>query len=126
LLKEINKQAMKFDRVIPVLLQMHIAKEESKFGLDEGELNELINSTELAEMENIRVEGLMGMATNTKDESVLRGEFESLKSIFDRLAKAETPENVEMKTLSTGMSNDYKIAVECGSTMVRIGSAVFK
>ncbi|MFT7242555.1 MAG: uncharacterized pyridoxal phosphate-containing UPF0001 family protein [Cryomorphaceae bacterium] len=68
----------------------------------------------------------MGMATNTKDESVLRGEFESLKSIFDLLAKAETPENVEMKTLSTGMSNDYKIAVECGSTMVRIGSAVFK
>jgi len=126
LLKEINKQAKKFDRVIPVLLQMHIAKEESKFGLDEGELNELINSPELAEMENIRVEGLMGMATNTKDESVVRGEFQSLKSIFDLLAKAETPENVEMKTLSTGMSNDFKIAVECGSTMVRIGSAVFK
>jgi pyridoxal phosphate enzyme (YggS family) len=125
LLKEINKQAKKSERVIPVLLQMHIAKEESKFGLDESELMELIHSAELTEMENVRVEGLMGMATNTEDEVVVRNEFESLKSIFDRLAEAETPANVEMKTLSMGMSNDYKIAVECGSTMVRIGSAVF-
>ncbi len=125
LLKEINKQAKKSERVIPVLLQMHIAKEESKFGLDESELMELIRSAELPEMKNVRVEGLMGMATNTDKEAVIRSEFESLKSIFDRLAEAETPANVEMKTLSMGMSNDYKIAVECGSTMVRIGSAVF-
>lgn len=125
LLKEINKQANKSNRVIPVLLQMHIAKEESKFGLDESELMELIHSAELAEMDNIRVEGLMGMATNAKDESVVRSEFESLKLIFDTLAESETAENVEFKTLSMGMSNDYKIAVECGSTMVRIGSAIF-
>lgn len=125
LLKEINKQAKKYERIIPVLLQMHIAREESKFGLDESELTELIHSAELAEMENIRVEGLMGMATNTEDEAVVRREFESLKLIYDRLAEAETPANVKMKTLSMGMSNDYNIAVECGSTMVRIGSAVF-
>lgn len=125
LLKEINKRAKNEGRVIAVLLQMHIAKEESKFGLDESELTELIHSDELAAMENVRVEGLMGMATNTDKEAVIRSEFESLKSIFDRLAEAETPANVEMKTLSMGMSNDYKIAVECGSTQVRIGSALF-
>ena len=125
LLKEINKRAKNEERVIAVLLQMHIAKEESKFGLDETELTELIQSPELAEMENVRVEGLMGMATNTDKEAVIRSEFESLKSIFDRLAEADTSANVEMKTLSMGMSNDYNIAVECGSTMVRIGSSVF-
>ena len=125
LLKEINKRAKNEERVIAVLLQMHIAKEASKFGLDETELTELIQSPELAEMENVRVEGLMGMATNTDKEAVITSEFESLKSIFDRLAEAETSANVEMKTLSMGMSNDYNIAVECGSTMVRIGSSVF-
>ncbi|HKK40346.1 MAG TPA: YggS family pyridoxal phosphate-dependent enzyme [Cryomorphaceae bacterium] len=125
LLKEINKQAKKVERVIPVLLQMHIAKEESKFGLDENELMELIHSDELAAMGNVRIEGLMGMATNTEDDAVVRSEFEELKSIFNRLAEAETPVNVEMKTLSMGMSNDYQIAVECGSTMARIGSSVF-
>jgi len=125
LLKEINKRAKNEERIIAVLLQMHIAKEASKFGLDETELTELIQSPELAEMENVRVEGLMGMATNTDKEAVITSEFESLKSIFDRLAEAKTPANVEMKTLSMGMSNDYNIAVECGSTMVRIGSSVF-
>lgn len=125
LLKEINKQAKKSERVIPVLLQMHIAKEESKFGLDETELIDLVSSPQLAEMENVRIEGLMGMATNTPGKTIIRREFESLQSTFDRLAKAETPPNVEMKILSTGMSNDYQVAVQCGSTMVRIGSAVF-
>lgn len=125
LLKEINKRAKNEERVIPVLLQMHIAKEESKFGLDEKELIDLIHSAELKEMDNVRVEGLMGMATNTQNEEVVKGEFEDLKAIFDRLAKADTSENVEMKTLSMGMSNDYKIASPLGSTMVRIGSAVF-
>jgi len=125
LLKEINKRAKNEERIIAVLLQMHIAKEESKFGLDESELMELIHSDELAAMENVLVEGLMGMATNTEDEAVVRSEFQDLKSIFDRLAEAETPANVEMKTLSMGMSNDYQIAVECGSTQVRIGSALF-
>jgi len=125
LLKEINKRAKNEERVIPVLMQLHIAKEESKFGLDESELMELIHSDELAAMENVRVEGLMGMATNTQEDAMVRGEFEGLKAIFDRLAEAKTPANVEMKTLSMGMSNDYQIAVECGSTQVRIGSAVF-
>jgi pyridoxal phosphate enzyme (YggS family) len=125
LLKEINKRAKNEERVIPVLLQMHIAKEESKFGLDEKELEELLSSDLLPALKNIRVEGLMGMATNTENEETIRREFKSLKADFDRLAKAETPENVQMKTLSMGMSNDYQIAVECGSNMVRIGSAVF-
>lgn len=125
LLKEINKRAKNEERVIPVLLQLHIAKEESKFGLDENELEELLSSDLLPELQNIRVEGLMGMATNTENVETIRKEFQNLKAEYDRLAKAETSENVQMKTLSMGMSNDYQIAVECGSTMVRIGSAVF-
>lgn len=126
LLKEINKQAKKYERVIPVLMQMHIAKEESKFGLDENELMDILKSEELTEMENIRIEGLMGMATNTENKEVVKGEFESLKTLFDQLATEGTKPNVEMRTLSMGMSNDYQIALECGTTMVRIGSKVFK
>ena len=125
LLKEINKRAKNEERVIPVLLQLHIAKEESKFGLDENELEELLSSDLLPELQNIRVEGLMGMATNTENVETIRKEFQNLKAEYDRLEKAETSENVQMKTLSMGMSNDYQIAVECGSTMVRIGTAVF-
>jgi len=125
LLKEINKRAKNEERVIPVLLQLHIAKEESKFGLDENELEELLSADLLPELQNIRVEGLMGMATNTENVETIRKEFQNLKAEYDRLAKAETSENVQMKILSMGMSNDYQIAVECGSTMVRIGSAVF-
>ena len=126
LLKEINKQAKKSERVIPVLMQMHIAKEESKFGLDENELMDILKSEELTEMENIRIEGLMGMATNTENKEVVKGEFESLRKLFDKLAAEGTKPNVEMRTLSMGMSNDYQIALECGTTMVRIGSKVFK
>jgi hypothetical protein len=126
LLKEINKQAKKYERVIPVLMQMHIAKEESKFGLDENELMDILKSEELTEMENIRIEGLMGMATNTENKEVVKGEFESLRKLFDKLATEGAKPNVEMRTLSMGMSNDYQIALECGTTMVRIGSKVFK
>ena len=126
LLREINKQAEKNDRIIPVLLQIHIAKEESKFGLDEAELKELIEAPDLVNLKNIRIEGLMGMATNTSDMDRVKSEFDHLKTLFDRISATETVSNIDMKTLSMGMTGDYKIAVESGSNMVRIGSAIFK
>ncbi|WP_421802579.1 YggS family pyridoxal phosphate-dependent enzyme [Flagellimonas sp.] len=121
LLKEINKQAKKYDRVIPCLLQIHIAEEDTKFGLDEKELNELISSDTFKAMENIKIVGLMGMATFTKDENQVRREFTQLKSMFDAL-KAKLS---DISILSMGMSGDYTIAIEEGSTMVRIGSSIF-
>lgn len=121
LLKEINKQAKKYDRVIPCLLQIHIAEEDTKFGLDEKELNELISSDMFKAMENIKIVGLMGMATFTKDENQVRREFTQLKSMFDTL-KAKLS---DISILSMGMSGDYTIAIEEGSTMVRIGSSIF-
>tara|TARA_R110000764_G_scaffold219818_1_gene307758 strand:+ start:184499 stop:185158 length:660 start_codon:yes stop_codon:yes gene_type:complete len=121
LLKEINKQAKKYDRVIPCLLQIHIAEEDTKFGLDEKELNELISSDTFKAMENIKIVGLMGMATFTKDENQVRREFTQLKSMFDAL-KAKLS---DISILSMGMSGDYAIAIEEGSTMVRIGSSIF-
>ena len=124
LLKEINKQALKEDRIIDCLLQMHIAEEETKFGLDENELNALISSSDFKEMKNIRILGLMGMATFTEDQNQIKKEFTHLKSIFDSIQKLET-ENCNLNTISMGMSGDYKLAIECGSTMVRIGSSIF-
>lgn len=121
LLMEIDKQAQKHERVIPCLLQMHIAEEDTKFGLDEPELNELISSEEFKKMENIKVMGLMGMATFTSDEDQIRKEFAHLKSIFENL-KQKLP---GISILSMGMSGDYNIAIEEGSTMVRIGSSIF-
>ena len=121
LLREINKQAKKHDRVIPCLLQIHIAEEDTKFGLDEKELNELIDSDAFKEMENIKIVGLMGMATFTDDKDQVRKEFAQLKSIFDAL-KNKLP---HISILSMGMSGDYTIAIEEGSTMVRIGSSIF-
>lgn len=121
LLLEINKQAKKYDRVIPCLLQMHIAEEETKFGLDTSELDAMLNSEEFAALENIRIEGLMGMATFTQDQEQVRKEFASLKSIFDNL-KQKLP---DIAVLSMGMSGDYTTAIEEGSTMVRIGSSIF-
>ncbi|RIV68506.1 YggS family pyridoxal phosphate-dependent enzyme [Flagellimonas aequoris] len=121
LLTEIDKQAKKHRRVIPCLLQMHIAEEDTKFGLDEPELNELISSEEFKKMENIKVMGLMGMATFTTDEDQIRKEFAHLKSIFENL-KQKLP---SISILSMGMSGDYNIATEEGSTMVRIGSSIF-
>jgi len=126
LLQEIDKQAKKCDRIIPVLLQMHIAQEESKFGMSRSEVLELLGSEEFSQMHHVKVEGLMGMATNTSEENQIRSEFQTLTSVFGELSKSVSTNNVEMKILSMGMSNDYKIAVETGSTMVRIGSAVFK
>jgi len=124
LLQEINKQALKNNRVIDCLLQIYIAEEESKFGLDKNELNELLSSSELKEMKNIRILGLMGMATFTENQNQIKKEFTYLKSIFDSIQTIET-ENLKLNTISMGMSGDYKLAIECGSTMVRIGSSIF-
>ncbi|AWW31650.1 YggS family pyridoxal phosphate-dependent enzyme [Echinicola strongylocentroti] len=125
LLKEINKQAEKADRTIACLLQVHIAKEESKFGFSEEEIQEMIKMPEFAALENVRVIGLMGMATNTDKEDVVRAEFAGLKQLMDRLNTEDLPEGMALKELSMGMSGDYQIAQEEGSTMVRIGSAIF-
>ncbi len=121
LLTEIDKQAKKHNRVIPCLLQMHIAEEETKFGLDTSELHQLISSEAFAALENIKVVGLMGMATFTENNSQVRKEFASLKTIFDGL-KQKLP---NISVLSMGMSGDYSIAIEEGGNMVRIGSSIF-
>lgn len=125
LLKEINKQGKKIDRVIPVLLQIHIAEEENKYGLDEQELHELLSSEAFKEMKNVEVQGLMGMATFTDDQEKIRREFKSLKKLFDKTAAQYNDEKLNLKELSMGMSGDYEIAIEEGSTMVRIGSKIF-
>lgn len=125
LLKEINKQGKKIDRVIPVLLQIHIAEEESKFGFDIKELEEMLSSNDFSELTHVQVKGLMGMATFTENESQIRKEFKSLKQLFDSLKSRTLPSFVQLEELSMGMSGDYQIAQEEGSTMVRIGSAIF-
>ena len=126
LLQEINKQAAKNNRVIDCLLQVYIAEEESKFGLDEDELNGVIQFiTQNSEVyKNIRIVGLMGMATFTDNQNQIKKEFNHLKSIFDNLKSKET-DNLQLNTISMGMSGDYKLAIDCGSTMVRIGSSIF-
>ena len=121
LLTEINKQAKKYNRKISCLMQMHIAEEDTKFGLDMSELDAIINSEEFRQFENIKIVGLMGMATYTNDESQIRKEFKHLKCIFDEL-KILLP---DVSILSMGMSGDYTIAIEEGSNMVRIGSSIF-
>lgn len=122
LLKEINKEAAKNKRIIDVLLQVYIAQEETKFGLNETELKEIIS--ESASFNHIRIKGLMGMASFSDDLQKVRGEFRNLKTIFDRNASHATF-NIQLSILSMGMSGDYKIAIEEGSTMVRIGSLLF-
>lgn len=124
LLKEINKQAKKHNRIIKCLLQIYIAEEETKFGLSEEELKAIVYSDEFKELTNIKVVGLMGMATYTELDDQIRKEFTHLKRIFDKYKTIQTP-NFELSVLSMGMSGDYKIAIECGSTMVRIGSSIF-
>lgn len=124
LLKEINKQAAKHDRVIACLLQVYIAQEESKFGLNESELDILLNELSTCELKNIKITGLMGMASFTDDMSVVKMEFRRLHDFFNKIAQQQTS-NIKLETLSMGMSSDYKIAVEVGSNMVRIGSLFF-
>lgn len=121
LLAEINKQALKHERTIDCLLQMHIAQEDTKFGLSEKELTALLVSDQFKAMNNVRIRGLMGMATFTENEAQIRSEFQFLKAQFDSLKKSLP----EVDILSMGMSGDYKIAMDCGSTMVRIGSSIF-
>ncbi|MDF9794786.1 pyridoxal phosphate enzyme (YggS family) [Catalinimonas alkaloidigena] len=126
LLKEIEKQARKEERVVDCLLQMHIAEEESKYGLSEEELFEILNGEMLAKARYVRIKGLMGMATFTENEQQIRKEFKSLKRIFEKVkADQQLPQNVEIKELSMGMSGDYQIALEEGSTMLRIGTTIF-
>jgi hypothetical protein len=126
LLEEINKQALKNHRIIDCLLQIHIAEEETKFGLNENELNEILHfvQNDKEGMKNIRIVGLMGMATFTDNQQQIKKEFTYLKSIFDKTNQLLTP-NFQLQTLSMGMSGDYPLAIECGSTMVRIGSSIF-
>lgn len=121
LLEEINKQAAKRGRIQDCLLQVHIAEEETKFGLNENELDDLMTRHWDEQLNNVRIAGLMGMASFTDDMSKVRQEFHNLKSIFDRL----TTNDSRLTMLSMGMSSDYKIAIEEGSNMVRIGSLLF-
>ncbi|MCC6838488.1 MAG: YggS family pyridoxal phosphate-dependent enzyme [Bacteroidia bacterium] len=124
LLQEINKQAQKNGRVIPCLLQIYIAKEDTKFGLSFEEAKELITSEAIQQLQNIKILGLMGMASNTDDQQIVEKEFRSLKSFFDELKKDHSS-NVDLSILSMGMSSDYLLAIECGSTMIRVGSSIF-
>ena len=124
LLQEINKQAKKNNRTIDCLLQIYIAEEETKFGLDEEELTSLLSSNEFQELKNIQIVGLMGMATFTANKDQIKKEFLHLKSIFDTNKNLKS-EICNLNTLSMGMSGDYQLAIECGSTMVRIGSSIF-
>jgi len=125
LLKEIDKQAAKSARVQNCLLQVHIAQEETKFGFDEAEIEQMLNSSDFANMKNITICGLMGMATLTDNTNQIRNEFKGLKQLHDRLKSRYFSTYPEFKELSIGMSGDYLIAIEEGSTMVRVGSAIF-
>lgn len=121
LLKEIDKKAKQANRTIDYLLQIHIAEEDTKFGLNQEELENLLSSQDFKKLENVRLKGLMGMATFTDNKTQIRKEFRQLKTIFDNTQKKIK----EIDTLSMGMSGDYQIAIEEGSTMVRIGSSIF-
>ncbi len=125
-LKEIDKQAQKNNRIIPCLLEAKIAQEDSKFGLSFAEIEEILTSDAFKELKNIQISGLMGMASYTDDKEQIAKEFRSLKNFFEKLKK-ELPkaENINLTTLSMGMSGDYKIALANGSNMIRVGSAIF-
>jgi len=125
LLQEINKQAIRNKRVVHCLLQVHIAQEETKFGFSTEEVLTFVASAELSQLQSVKIVGLMGMATYTEDVGQIRKEFQILKNLFDTLKKINLPTNMSMQELSMGMSSDYTIAIEEGSTMVRVGSAIF-
>ena len=125
LLKSINTEARKVNRIIPCLLQFHIAEEETKFGLSMDEATQMLNSTEFKQLENVHLSGVMGMATFTNDETQIRKEFATLKRYFDSLKTDYFQGNSGFKDISMGMSGDYLLAVEEGSTMVRVGSTIF-
>jgi pyridoxal phosphate enzyme (YggS family) len=125
ILKAVNKEAEKNNRVIKCLLQFHIASESTKFGLSQEEAVDIMESGVIKEMKYIQIAGVMGMASFTDDSSVVRSEFRSLKAIFDNFKKNYFYEDAAFKEISMGMSDDYVIAVEEGSTIVRIGSRIF-
>lgn len=125
LLEEINKQAQKNNRIIKCLLQVYIAEEESKFGLDYQEVEQLIYSKDFALLQNIEITGLMGMATNTDERKIVENEFTKLAQFYQKLKAAISLNNCNFTTLSMGMSNDYHIAIACGSNMIRVGSSIF-
>lgn len=124
LLKEINKQALKHDRIIDCLLQIKIASEDSKFGMTPNDANTLLQSETLSGLKNIRITGLMGMATFTDDTNQIKKEFNILKHTFDTLKPLKIF-NFKPEIISMGMSGDYHIAIDCGSTMIRVGSSIF-
>jgi PLP dependent protein len=125
LLQEINKQALKNNRIINCLLQVHIAKEETKFGLSESELFSIFENPALGELKNISIVGLMGMATFTDDTRVVHSEFKTLKQLFETVKLKYFAQKPEFCEISMGMSDDFEIAVSEGSTMVRVGSSIF-
>lgn len=125
LLQEINKQGLKNNRIIPCLFQFHIADEETKFGFDQQEIDILLKSEAFAELKNIQINGVMGMATFTDNQQQIESEFQSLKLIFDELKSNFFSDSQSFQTISMGMSGDYQLAIKSGSNMVRIGSAIF-
>lgn len=125
LLEEINKQALKHARIIPCLLQVHIASEETKFGMNPQEIIDLLDSPEYHSFQNIRISGLMGMATNTDDTALVEQEFEGLRMLFNKIKTQYFPNKPDFKELSMGMSSDYHIALKHGATLIRIGSDIF-
>jgi PLP dependent protein len=125
LLLEIDKQACKTGRIISCLLQVHISEEETKFGFNSSELIELIHNPVLINLEHIIIQGLMGIATFTDDTQKVREEFRKLKILYDQISKLNIQSNVRINTLSMGMSGDYETALEEGSNMIRIGTAIF-
>jgi len=125
LLSVINKEAIKNNRIINFMFQMHIAQEETKFGLDFSELDAILNSSEYKNLSDVSLVGLMGMATYTNDIEIIRSEFNEIKNCFDLIKSKYFSNNPNFCELSIGMSSDYKIAIEAGSTMVRIGSSIF-
>ena len=125
LLKEINRLAVKWRKHINVLLQVYIAEEETKFGLNETELDEIFQFIQNDDsLTNVKITGLMGMASFTENKDQIRKEFTHLKSLFDKYSQLNTT-NCQLNTLSMGMSGDYELAIECGSTMIRVGSSIF-
>ncbi|MBF1626885.1 MAG: YggS family pyridoxal phosphate-dependent enzyme [Prevotella sp.] len=125
LLKEINKQAAKYNRVINVLLELHIAEEESKYGFTPDACREFLKSGEWRELKNVHISGLMMMASNVEDKDQIRKEMTFASNLFDELKATYFSDDPEFKERSWGMSHDYPIAVECHSTMVRVGTAIF-
>ncbi|MCB9223268.1 MAG: YggS family pyridoxal phosphate-dependent enzyme [Crocinitomicaceae bacterium] len=125
LLKEVNKQGEKNDRIIPVLLQFHIAQEDTKFGFSLDEAADMLSSTEYKQLCNVQIKGVMGMATFTSDSRQVREEFHDLKLIFDKLKKQFFNGNSDFEIISMGMSGDYELAIEQGSNMIRVGSSIF-